>query len=216
MVSLALLIGLISLQSNFLGLLKGFYYLPFFMLEYYFRKSNEYLSSINAKLKNIFLKLSEFILNNKLLILLSLLLFLVGLTLIFSNFPSNFFSFEKGHVQLDLGKKIGILMRLLTLFSSIIILILLNYLMPDKKTFLTKIGINSLAIYILHFYFTISLKTFFLDSSIGQFISTNPCLIAIYVIIVTIFIVSILSRDFVTIYMKKFIVCFVNLIIKTK
>lgn len=214
MVALALLIGLISLKSNFLGILKGFYYLPIFMLGYYFRNSDDYLNSINVKLKNILLKLRDFIVNNKVLIIIFLGLFLLALSFIFSDFPSGFFSFEKGYTQLDLGKKIGMLMRILTLFSSIIIVILLTYLMPNKKTFLTKIGVNSLAIYILHFYFTRSLKNFFLDSSLGQFLFTNPYLAFLYVTIVTVFIVFILSRDIVTIYMKKFIDFFVNLVVK--
>ncbi len=214
MVALALLIGLVSLKSNFLGILKGLYYLPIFMLGYYFKNSDDYLNSINVKLKNILLKLRDFIVNNKLLIIIFLGLFLLALSFIFSDFPKNFFSFEKGYVQLDLGKKIGMLMRTLTLFSSIIIVILLTYLMPNKKTFLTKIGVNSLAIYILHFYFTRSLKNFFLDSSLGQFLFTNSYLAFLYVIIVTAFIVFILSRDIVTIYMKKFIDFFVNLVVK--
>lgn len=52
-------------------------------------------------------------------------------------------------------------LRLITIAASIIVAILLNYLMPNKEMFLTKIGMNSLAVYVLHFYFTRSLKTFF-------------------------------------------------------
>lgn len=59
-------------------------------------------------------------------------------------------------------------------------------------------GRNSLAIYILHFYFLKFSQIFISKTSIGHLIENNVFLIAIYLFIVVGLIVGILSRDFVS------------------
>jgi len=214
LIACALLIGLIPIEIKFLGLLKTIYYLPFFMIGYYFKNSNDYLKSKSKKIKDILLKLKNIILTNKKLIFIFLILFLVILAFIFSDFPNSFFSFEKGYAQLKIGTIKGMLLRLLTIFSSIIVVILLTYLMPNKQTFLTKVGLNSLAVYVLHFYFTKVLQEFFLKTDLGSHLFNNPILAILYVVIVTTVVVFITSRNVVSAYMNKFLGFFVKILVK--
>ncbi|OQD59385.1 acetyltransferase [Methanobrevibacter arboriphilus JCM 13429 = DSM 1125] len=215
MIAGSLLIGLISYSSNFLSIFKTVYYLPLFMLGYYFKNSEYYLSELDSRISSVFLKVRNFIVSNKIITFVFLILFLIALSFIFADFPKNFFSFDISYDDLGIGDKLGMFLRLITIAASIIVAILLNYLMPNKEMFLTKIGMNSLAVYVLHFYFTRSLKTFFLGSSLGDIVSNNPYLAIIYVIIATLVITFILSRDFVTKSINKVINLFVKLLVKT-
>ena len=200
----ALAIGLIDVPNNFLALTRTFCYLPLFLIGFYFRHHDEYLNSLNYRIKNLILKMRDFLINHKKLIFGILTIVLVSLFFIFSDFPFNigFFGFKKSYVALGLGKKIGILMRLFGIVSSIFVVILINYLMPNKQSFLTKIGQSSLYIYVFHFYFSESLKKI-LKSDLGSSLLNDSILAAIYLIIATVLITFILSRDPIEKYVGK-------------
>ncbi len=203
MIAGSLLIGLVTFGSNIFAFTKFIYYLPLFMLGYYFKNSDYYLNTINPKLKGLFLKIKDFFVNYKLITFGILVLLLVSLTFVFRTYPSGFFSFELSYSQLDLGNKIGMLMRLLVLIASLFAVILMNYLMTDKETFLTKIGKNSLAVYVLHFYFTRILDIYFIHSDLGSFLLDNPYLAGVYIVITALIITYVLSRDFITNILNK-------------
>lgn len=215
MVILSLLIGLITFETNIFSFTKFIYYLPIFMLGYYFKNSEYYLNTINPKLKELFLKIKDFFSNNKTMTLGILFLLLITATFLFRQYPSGFFSFELSYSQLDLGNKIGILMRLAALFASLLAVILLNYLMTNDETFLTKLGKNSLAIYVLHFYFTRILDIYFIHSDLGSFLLDNPYLAGIYILITAFMITYILSRDFITNILNKIFEIISKIFIKT-
>ncbi|MEA4957118.1 hypothetical protein SDC9_17011 [bioreactor metagenome] len=203
MIAGSLLIGLVTFGSNIFAFTKFIYYLPLFMLGYYFKNSDYYLNTINPKLKGLFLKIKDFFVNYKLITFGILALLLISLTFVFRTYPSGFFSFELSYSQLDLGNKIGMLMRLLVLLASLFAVILMNYLMTDKETFLTKIGKNSLAVYVLHFYFTRILDIYFIHSDLGSFLLDNPYLAGVYIVITALIITYVLSRDFITNILNK-------------
>lgn len=215
MIICALLIGCISVDENYLSFLKTMYYLPFFMLGYYFKNSNHYFSlNIYPKIKKLGNDIKNFILNHKYLIFALLIAFLMCIFVIFSDFPKGFFSFELSYVQMKLSRKIGLIMRLGVMASSILIIIILNYLMTNKHTIFTKIGVNSLAIYVLHFYFTRILDIYFIRSELGSSLHNNIFLASIYVIVTTVLILFILSRDFISKYINIAIKFIDKLILK--
>lgn len=91
-------------------------------------------------------------------------------------------------------------MRSFVILSNITVVILINYLIPTKKTFLTKLGRNSLSIYSLHFYFTALSTKIFLKIDIGSIILADPYPAMIYSILLSTILLFILSRDFVEKY----------------
>ncbi|KZX16033.1 acyltransferase family protein [Methanobrevibacter cuticularis] len=203
--ALALIIGIFDLTNNIMGLTKTLCFLPSFLLGYYFKNSYEYLNDLKPTCRNILLKVRDFIVNNKKLILLFLILCLLAVTYLTNGFSHQNFIFELSYHEMDLGNTIGMLMRLFIISAGLIITLLLTYLMTNKKTFLTKIGRNSLAIYILHFYFIKFSQIFISKTSIGNLIESNVFFIAIYLSIVVGLIVAILSRDFVSKTIKELI-----------
>jgi len=203
MIAGSLLIGVITFETNVFAFTKFVYYLPIFMLGYYFKNLDYHLNTLNSKLKILFLEIKDFFVNNKLITFGILVLLLISATLIFRSYPSGFFSFELSYSQLDLGDKIGMLMRFAALIASLFIVILLNYLVGNNETFLTKVGKNSLAIYCIHFYFTRILDIYFLHSDLGSFLLDNPYLAAIYIIVMALIITFILSRDFISNILNK-------------
>ncbi|MDR2967421.1 MAG: acyltransferase family protein [Methanobacteriaceae archaeon] len=200
----ALAIGLINVPNNFLALTRTFCYLPLFLIGFYFKHHNEYLNSLNYRIKNLILKMRNFLINHKKLIFGILIIVLLSLFFIFSNFSFSmgFFGFKKSYVALGLSRKIGILMRLFGIVSTIFVIILINYLMPNKQSFLTKLGRSSLYIYVFHFYFTESMKKI-LKSDLGSPLFNDPILTAVYLITATALITFILSRDPIEKYIGK-------------
>jgi len=195
---LALIIGIVDLTNNIMALTKVFCFLPAFLLGYYFKNSDEYLNNIKPFSRNIFLKIRDFTINNKKIIFLFLVLFLLTFVYLTNGFNHQNFLFELSYHEMKLGNIVGMLMRLFIISAGLIIVMLLTYLMSNKKTFLTKIGRNSLTIYILHFYFLKFSQIFINKTSMGHLIESNVFFIALYLVIVVGLIVAILSRDFIS------------------
>jgi fucose 4-O-acetylase-like acetyltransferase len=199
-----LAIGLITVQTNFLAITRAFCYLPIFLVGYYFKNSEDYLNSLNNTIKNIMKEIRDCIINHQKLALGILVGIIIILFFIYSELSLGFFGFKYSYTQMHLGRKYGMLMRLFGLFANLGVIILITYIMPDKKSFLTKIGKNSLYIYILHFYFSEVSKKF-LKSDSMSFLTNDPILGPIYCILLTILLVTILSSSFVKKFMEKLI-----------
>lgn len=210
----ALLIGTVTFPSKVLSIGKTIYYLPIFMMGYYFRNSDYYFNDLPSKFRRFALKLKNLILKNKFLIFIILIIFIAGIGLIVSSYTLDFFEFQFSYSELDLGKKLGILMRLSTLIASLVIVILITYLMTDKRTFLTKIGANSLVVYVLHFYFAKPLNMFLIHSEIGILLKNSYILSAIYILVASFVITYVLSRDILTNKIQKGLDFISNLFIK--
>ncbi|MDR0911161.1 MAG: acyltransferase family protein, partial [Methanobrevibacter sp.] len=162
---IAILISLIDIPKGFLALHRTLYYLPIFMLGYYFRNSDIYLNTVNSKFKSLILKFKNIINNNKIIILIIFILFIILMIFVFNNYSESFFTFNQSYKSLKISSTLGILMKLVSIIFSIIGVLIIVSLMTNKKTFLTKLGANSLAIYVLHPYFYWTLHKLFLTTS---------------------------------------------------
>ena len=85
---------------------------------------------------------------------------------------------------------------------GIIVTLLLNKVMTNKKSILTQIGKNSMAVYLLHAYFITSIKTFLMPNV--PILSSSGLIFLVFAFVSTAIIVLLLSRDVVTKYLNKF------------
>ncbi|MCL2687932.1 MAG: acyltransferase family protein [Methanobrevibacter sp.] len=191
---IALIAGLIAIHSHLDYLFCiTLTMLPSFLLGYYYKNST------SKKLAYIF-SFSK----NKLIPLVLLIVLSIAIILVFSNVPYMFFMYKQSFAQLGLSNIYGIIIKLGTIIFGFMMIILLNNVISDKKNFLTKVGVNSLALYVLHNFLTHPVNLF-LKTSFGLIIKNNIVLSSIFLIFVTIIIVFILSRDFVTNIVNKII-----------
>lgn len=210
----ALFIGLINVQANFLALTRAFAYLPIFLAGYYFKNSEICLKDVNPKIKNTLFKIRDWIINNKMIVSILLLLFIIVLFFIIRDFtPSGFFGFKLSYAKLKLRRSFGMAMRLFGILSVILVAILMTYVMPNKRTFLSNIGANSLYVYVLHFYISQPLKKIFGSSTYG-FLVKDPLMAIIFPIIVTLLLVFLLSSAPVKKVMDKLISITTRILIK--
>lgn len=173
---LAMLIGTMNLDSNFLSITRTICYFPIFLFGFYFKDLEEKFT----------IKRSY-----ALLILIPLL---IGATLLYLPFNSTILIIKYSYASLHMGNIKGTILRLLFILISMIIIILLNNIMTHKKTFLTKIGKNSMSVYILQFYFVFTIPD--IMNYLGlNYIFNSTILCIFYVIISTILVCFILSRD---------------------
>ncbi|MDR3063741.1 MAG: acyltransferase family protein [Methanobrevibacter sp.] len=208
-----LIIGLFPIRDNTILITKTVCLLPVFLLGYYIKNPE---SGPNIKK---FVSFFDKIFKNKYIILIIFLITLGVLTAIFSQWDYQIFQFKTSYESLDLRIRDGILTRFVAIMSGVILIFLLYYLMPNKKTFLTKIGVNSFAIYIFHYYFVtllnkISKKTMMGDQKIWEILHHDPILAFFVIVISWIAIVFILSRDVITKITLKLNGLFVKLLMR--
>jgi fucose 4-O-acetylase-like acetyltransferase len=96
---------------------------------------------------------------------------------------------------------------------GLIIVILLYKIISDNENILTTLGKNSLAVYILHIFFT-ELAPIVIKKLGLKFIVTDVYLAGIYVLVCTIAVSYITSRDFITKYINLLLKHVNNLIFK--
>jgi fucose 4-O-acetylase-like acetyltransferase len=180
----ATIAGAFTFHSTFLSWYRTLYFLPAFLLGFYFPKfQDKFKPKLGFNLKP---KL-------KYLIFLILIIIIPLGAKLRTYEPT----IENFNVLLSTGFFEGIVIRFILIVLSLVVTVLLVYLARNKITFLTKIGRNSLAVYILGFYFIIFFHYFF--NKVGLSIVLNDFVLsALYIICFTILIVFISSRDFVT------------------
>ncbi len=221
LVSFILAIGtcFIGIPSNILGISRTFVYLPIFLIGFYYKnyenvinllKSNNYNNFDNddvnyeTKLKYQMICLFGKIVNNK-----KILYFLLVLALIFSiiiawNFSRNIIEF-KIFTTFDSALKIITVIILQNINALLLVIIMTN-----NKTVITKIGYNSMAIYVLHIFFLKIIEKYM----IFYLQSINEFKILIFAIIISLVLSYILSRDFITYYLNKLTDRIYNFIMK--
>ncbi|MCL2115475.1 MAG: acyltransferase family protein [Methanobrevibacter sp.] len=196
-----LLIGLLPIPDDFFGYARTFGYLPVFLVGYYY---NDYKKTFNEKIAK-YSNLSS-LFRNKISVFIMLILFII-IMWIFSDSVTYFESsyelvqFVSSYETMDLTIEIGIISRFIAVISGIIAALFVNKLMTNKVTFLTKLGVNSFTIYILHLYIVRFVFVKLRVDSPVEFIFNDPLLTGIYTIIMVPLISYIFSRDFIT---KKF------------
>lgn len=202
---LALLVGFVPLNLVYLGITRTFVFLPVFMVGF---KYKEYKNIFDYK----YPKLKEILDNNKKSILL-LIIALVICVLIAYSFPFKIIFLKRAYeFESNIGVMKEVIARFIIIAMGIIVTLLLNKVMTNRKSILTQIGKNSMAIYLLHFYFIMIIKTFLMPNV--PILSTGGLIFLVFAFVSTGIIVLLLSRDVVTKYLNKFTDGVFNLVLK--
>lgn len=191
---LALLVGFLNIDGEILGITRTFTYLPIFLIGFYY---NDYKHTIRQKIGNN-TKFNN-IVNNKKIWIILLIISLIICFIAAYKIPTNIIQLKYPYKSERLIKTIltGIIIVL-----GIIITLLFNKVMTNNETFLTMIGKNSMAIYLLHVYFVALINKFIKSNPIFQ---EKPIIFIIFSIVTTMVIVFILSRNIISKYLKKLI-----------
>lgn len=190
---LALVIGLIDIQGNVLAITRIFVYMPIFLIGFYY---NDLTEKFNLNV----------IWDNKKILWILFIAIMILCCIAAKIIPSRIILLQHPYGDDDLIK---ILFRFIVIILGILFVLVLNNLMPDKEMIITKFGRNSMAVYLLHPYFTKFIKPFIADNF------NNNLVIAVLVISVTFILSFVLSRDVVTRCYNKFLDGICNLIVKT-
>ncbi|MCQ2976512.1 MAG: acyltransferase family protein [archaeon] len=192
---IALLVGFIKINGEILFTTRTFSFLPIFMLGF---KFNQYKPKFEEKLAN--LKLKNLITNTKFLIIILFVLF--GASMVIGNYITQELV-EMAHAYDVSNILTSFEMRFLIIIIGILTTLVLNELMTNNETFLTKFGRNSLAVYLLHILmsnlqFLAQNKTGFINSSSG-----NLFMWILFSLASSFVITFVLSRDPVTRVMNQ-------------
>lgn len=182
---LALLFGLYDIHPNLLGLTRTFAYLPIFLLGYYYNDYKQYFKNAHQRLYDLYDR------HFKLLLIPVIL----ATAIVYMKIDSRFYIFKSPYTGNLLYEAIK---RLIVIVLIMVLVIVFNRIMTNRECFLTKLGRNSMAIYVLHpfiYYFFKPIWPQLFTNHITAFIAT--CIL----VALTVFI---LSRDVVTKYLNKF------------
>ena len=201
---LFLLVGFLDIQANFLGITRFLKYLPIFLLGYCFK---DYKSKLEERISKRNIKWN----NKYLLLIIGLIITLIAAYLI----PYKIIAYSPPYASLDFKLSEQMIYRLSMVLVSMLAVLVLNNSMHNKNDLLTKLGKNSMAIYILHLY----LYSPWIPVSEMIFTKFGPLASISASIIISLLIALIFSRDiFTEIYNKlmdisyDFIMKIINLI----
>lgn len=191
----AILFGIFDIDPNILGLTRTFAYLPVFLVGF---KFNEY----KEKFIRFYPKLYSYYERHFILILIAVILVTA---VVWYKFTGRFFVFKKpydGRIEFEAIK------RFIVIVLEIIWVIILNRIMTNRKCFITQVGKNSMAVYVLHLFLVIYLQ------KLWPKVITDPRISFVLTVIVTFVTAFILSRDIVTKGFNKLNDIIYNLLIK--
>lgn len=183
----ALLIGVVNIPGNLLGITRTFIYLPVFLIGFYYKDYNIKLTNYNERLVLFFKK-------RHIQYLILILLLILGIVVAY-NVPAKVILLQhpyKGKILEEM------FFKFIVISLGILFALTLNNVMTNRKCFLTKLGKNSMAVYILHPYIVkYILKPFILENF------NQGILFSVIVISLTLIITFVLSRDFVSTCLNK-------------
>lgn len=176
--------------GSYMALSRTITFAPFFLAGYY---------SSEEKLKR-FRKFTRFNILNK---VPSILILIIGvlIALIFvnySNIADEFFWADRSYSNFNIEIFTGILLYIAVYIIGFAFVYVFINLMPENQTFLSKIGKNTLSVYFLHTYFIGSILglTSLMSSNLGKLLA---------LIVGSLIVTFILSRDFVARFFNKFL-----------
>ena len=176
--------------GSYMALSRTITFAPFFLAGYY---------SSEEKLKR-FRKFTRFNILNK---LPSIIIVIIGvlIALIFvnySNIADEFFWADRSYSNFNIEIFTGILLYIAVYIIGFAFVYVFINLMPDKLTFLSKIGKNTLSVYFLHTYFIGSILglTSLMSSNLGKLLA---------LIVGSLIVTFILSRDCVARFFNNFL-----------
>ncbi|MDO8870919.1 MAG: acyltransferase family protein [Methanobacteriaceae archaeon] len=190
-----LYLGTLNINFDFLAISRAISFLPIFLFGFYFKEIKE-----KIKIKNIYVAVIGFIVS------LSIFAFAI------QNHGA-IMSFKRSYSELGLSDPKGILLTLFVLIASMVVLTLLYSFMTSNKTFLTKIGKNSLVVYVFHFYIFLSMPQILTNLGLN-FILNNTYYSILYAVLLPSLVLYILSRDVLTEWTNKLIFVFTKFITK--
>lgn len=180
----ALLIGLYDLNPNLLAISRTFSYLPIFLFGFYFNRYMDYF-------KNAYSKAYDFFDSHFKLVVIAVC---IATVIVVFKFNGKFFVFKDpytGNLVFEAIKK------LIVLILEFLWIIILNRVMTNSECFLTQIGRNSMAVYVLHPFI------YYLFKPIWSEMISSPAVSIVLTLILTSISVYVLSRDVVTEYLNK-------------
>ena len=176
--------------GSYMALSRTITFAPFFLAGYY---------SSEEKLKR-FRKFTRFNILNK---VPSILILIIGvlIALIFvnySNIADEFFWADRSYSNFNIKIFTGILLYIAVYIIGFAFVYVFINLIPDKPTFLSKIGKNTLSVYFLHTYFIGSILglTSLMSSNYGKLLT---------LIVGSLIVTFILSRDGIARFFNKFL-----------
>ena len=131
---------------------------------------------------------------NKYLALGILVPILTATTFLIMPYMTSILGLKLSYHAMHMGNLKGIMLRLIVLSVMMSSVILIYNMMTSKETFLTKIGRNSLSVYVLQFYAIWGFPIILNNLGLG-YIFNSYGLTTIYVILATLLTTYILSRD---------------------
>lgn len=191
----ALFFGFLDVDHNLLGLTRGVAYFPIFLVGFYYESLKEKFIRTLPKVSGFFEK--HYIVLFVLTLAVTILI-INGLDFRHMLFNSQY----KGNLLYEMIK------RAIVIFVEIIFVLMLNRAMTNRYTFLTKMGINSMAVYLLHLFVLI------LKQNSPRLYIANDVITMIINVILIFALTFVLSRDPVTKYLNRFTDYVAGLILK--
>ncbi len=182
---IALIFGMLNLKSNMLGLTRTFGYLPIFLVGFYY-------NSYKDKLKMDYPQISDFINNHFKLI--AVLIIIITVIVIMHKPPLDI-SFKIHYSYSNMFN--DAVKRLIVIFCKIGVVLVLNRIITNSKCFLTKLGRNSMTIYLLHPFI------YYIFKPIWPQLFNSQIMSAAATIALTLIVTFIFSRDILTKYVNK-------------
>lgn len=184
------------LNMDILGISRTLAFLPIFLIGFYY---NDYKNLLNDNISSW--------LEKKYVIYLLFIFTTLSCILAAIFIPATILILKNQFVVYNLT---NVIYRFIIIILGIANTLLLNRLMTNRNNFLTKIGKNSMGVYVLHVYFIAILKI-----TMRPYFSHHEKLFLITAILISMILTFVLSRDFITKGINKLTDTVFNLLCKT-
>ncbi len=180
---LSLCIGFID--CNILGISRTFIFLPSFVLGFYYNSYKDYLTANHQRIFNV--------LEKKTSLIIILIFTIVILLFISYNVPFEWVTFRSPYTR-----NLEIITRAVCILLGMVFTLILNSVVSNNYSVITKFGKNSLAVYVFHI-FTVE----HIASALANILPGHEKIFFVSVCLVSFAMVYILSRDIVTNILNK-------------
>ncbi|MDR0913251.1 MAG: acyltransferase family protein [Methanobrevibacter sp.] len=195
---------------------RTFCFIPIFIVGFRYQTyKSRFITFLNNLSENKYLNsVYNFLIKWKKEILIILFIILLIFAWEFTGIvPNKATMMNKGYFKFNITLIEGVIMRLITIALGIFASILLNELISNTKSFITKLGVYSLSIYLLHFLFIRATVKIVKMLKIKTIIHGNIIFSILFIAILLGVIIFVLSRDSVNKYFTKFLDLWRNLIL---
>lgn len=173
---IGLAVGYIDWISNYLSLSRTFVFFPFFLMGYYLKKEH-----------------FKIITHHRVKIIGAIILVVIALGIsLFPGLNEKWLLGSKPYSVMESSSTLGLLKRLGIYHINLVMIGIFFAFVPRKKLFFTKLGRNTLYVYLLHGFFVRTFR----DSAFEEYLSNSQTIIIIF--IGTCLLTLILSSKFIT------------------